>query len=718
MTREFLHDAPARQIKSPFNAPLADDPLEMPEFLLADTYEQLIVGDISAALAHGEFLEIIRPMAVMLPNTNGWLNADCRLIYGAALEALREGMDIADGASLARRCEKHGINAGHVYDILDKNMLPHSRNWRDHVRELIDTIARRNIFSAACKALDEVKNAALGTRQIAEGLSAVAAAAGPVEPADAEPFYIPMPVGCLPRAMRDYVGAVATALPCAEENVALPLLAALGSAIGNSRRIALKASWTEPAVIWAVTIMASGKLKSPAHDAAVKFLTDRQRRLISEHNCAMRRFEVDQLAWDDDRIRARRHKAASELSLPPQMPVCPRLTTSDCTVEALAELLAESPRGLLVQRDELAGWLGSFDRYASNSGGDLPAWLSMHRAGSLTVDRKTGKKLTFVPHAHVNICGTIQPATLRRCLTPDFFDSGLSARLLMAMPPAPLKRWSDAIIPPAAEAPLEALFDGLLALAPATETDSAGEDYAVPVVLDLSPEARRLWIAFYDRHAAEQEMMTDDRQSSAWSKLEAYAARFALIFTLCRDSAAAVIDGQSMADAITLTCWCGNETRRVYGMLAGQETDNPQAELIKLIQARFTGQVTARELAHASRRYRESGAAQAALQELVNSGLATWQSRTSKEGRPVNACILKQGGNAVTVTDVPPAVTGVTVTGATAATGAIGQAAGAEPVSPDSDRPPAWLEEENAAGQAAWRKAHEYAADDYEPGMD
>ena len=106
------------------------------------------------------------------------------------------------------------------------------------------------------------------------------------------------------------------------------------------------------------------------------------------------------------------------------------------------------------------------------------------------------------------------------------------------------------------------------------------------------------------------------------------------------------------------------------------------------------------------------------MQELVNSGLATWQSRTSKEGRPVNACILKQGGNAVTVTDVPPAVTDVTVTGATAATGAIGQAAGAEPVSPDSDRPPAWLEEENAAGQAAWRKAHEYAADDYEPGMD
>lgn len=720
MTRSFAFDLPANHPKSPFAASLPADPLEMPAFLLDDTYELLIIGDISAALVHGEFLETIRPMAAVLPNTNGWLNAECKLIYGAALEALHEGMDLGDGASLAKRCEKHGFNAGRAYDILDKNMLPHPRNWRDHAKELIDVIARRNIFSAACKTLHEVKSAALSTRQIADGLSAVAVAAAPVEPADAALCYIPMPTACLPNAMRDYICAVATALPCSEENVALPLLAALGAAIGNSRRIALKASWTEPAVIWAVTIMASGKLKSPAHDAAVKFLAHRQRRLIGEHNRAMQQFQVEQITWDDNRIRARRNKAASEFTPPPEMPICQRLTTSDCTVEALAELLAENPRGLLVERDELAGWLGSFDRYASNSGGDLPAWLSMHRAGSVTVDRKTGKKLTFVPHAHVNICGTIQPATLRRCLSADFFDSGLSARLLMAMPPAPLKRWSEAVIPPTLDAALEALFDRLLALTPATETDSSGQDFASPVVLELSPEARELWISFYDQHAAEQEMINDDRQSSAWSKLEAYAARFALIFTLCRDSAATVIDGQSMADAIVLTRWCGNETRRVYGMLAGQETDNPRAELIKLIQARFPGQVTARELAHASRRYRESGMAQLALQELVNAGLAVWQPQVSKEGRAINVCVLKQGGNAVTVTDVPAGVTGVTVTGVTTVTSADDKGTPPSPdipPIPDLDRPPAWLEEENAAAQAAWQQAHEYAADDYEPGM-
>jgi hypothetical protein len=36
---------------------------------------------------------------------------------------------------------------------------------------------------------------------------------------------------------------------------------------------------------------------------------------------------------------------------------------SDATVEKLASLAAALPRGLLLQRDEIAGWLGAFDKY-------------------------------------------------------------------------------------------------------------------------------------------------------------------------------------------------------------------------------------------------------------------------------------------------------------------------------------------------------------------
>ncbi len=48
---------------------------------------------------------------------------------------------------------------------------------------------------------------------------------------------------------------------------------------------------------------------------------------------------------------------------PPRAPERPRVCVSDATVEKLASLAAALPRGLLLQRDEIAGWLGAFDKY-------------------------------------------------------------------------------------------------------------------------------------------------------------------------------------------------------------------------------------------------------------------------------------------------------------------------------------------------------------------
>ena len=71
----------------------------------------------------------------------------------------------------------------------------------------------------------------------------------------------------------------------------------------------------------------------------------------------------------------------------------------------LAPILLANPRGLLMARDELAGWIGSFDRYSGGKGGaDAAHWLSMHNGESVTVDRKTGRPRTIhVPSAAVSI---------------------------------------------------------------------------------------------------------------------------------------------------------------------------------------------------------------------------------------------------------------------------------------------------------------------------
>ena len=386
----------------------------------------------------------------------------------------------------------------------------------------------------------------------------------------------------------------------------------------------------------------------------------RQTQMFADYRRALQQYEMDKAQYDDTRKR-RRGGATEEVEPPPEPPVCRRLATSDCTTEALAALLAENDRGILLERDELSGWFGGYDRYAHGSS-DVAAYLSMHRAGPITIDRKTGQRVIHVPHAAVSICGTIQPGALRRCLTAEYFDRGLPARILLAMPDSPRKRWSEAIVPPATGKAVDDLFGSLLALEPDRTLDAEGDEHTSPVELPLSAAAKAAWVEFYDSHAAEQESLGDDRESAAWSKLEAYAARFALVFGLCRDPATTVIDAASMADAIRLTRWFAAETRRVYDALAASPGERQEDDLICLIRDRFGGRITARELAHASSKYRDPGVAEEALQRLVNSRLARWEIvKAEGPGRPLTVCVLRVPAP---VTQLPQeeSVTPVTVT--------------------------------------------------------
>src|SRR5581483_1882130 len=225
-------------------------------------------------------------------------------------------------------------------------------------------------------------------------------------------------------------------------------------AIGNTRCIQLKRGWEEPAILWSAIVADSGTLKSPALDAAVKPLYKVQQKLLAQHAEAVRQHVAGKLA------------AKKSDRPPPEEPVAQRILVSDTTVEKLGHLLSQNPRGLLLCRDELSAWFGSFYRYkAKGAASDLPSWLELHRAGHLLIDRKTGEPRTVhVPRAIVSIAGSIQPGMLRRCLTSEAYESGLAARLLLAMPPRSPKVWRETEVAPETAERYEQLFDRVLAL--------------------------------------------------------------------------------------------------------------------------------------------------------------------------------------------------------------------------------------------------------------
>ena len=454
--------------------------------------------------------------------------------------------------------------------------------------------------------------------------------------------YHPFPVEALPEPFRAFVTQASEAVGCDAAFVALPLLAAAGSAIGNTRRIQLKRGWTEPAILWTAIVGDSGTMKSPALELALRPLRRRQQEAIKLHAEVMDDYKTQAMRYDLALADWKKSGGEGLPPIEPQPPVLQRCWCDDTTIEALAVLLLNNWRGLLMVRDELAGWLGGFDRYAQGKGSDVAKWLEMHGGRSIMVDRKTGTSRTiYVPRAAVSVTGGIQPATLQRALGRAYFENGLAARLLLASPPRRVKRWSETEIDASLEQAVAGVLDNLFDIEPVDGPDGDLE----PGIIRLSSPAKSTWIQFYNDHADEQVELSGDL-SAAWSKLEGYAARLALVVHLVRWASGEIgdpdeLDEQSLADGVTLSRWFGRETCRIYDMLGEDENDRSRRELVERIERRG-GSITVRDLQRSSRAHASSEIAEVALQALVSAGLGRWDTCPpgSVGGRPTRRFCL------------------------------------------------------------------------------
>ena len=429
--------------------------------------------------------------------------------------------------------------------------------------------------------------------------------------------FTPFPVEALPEPVRDFVREGAIALGVEAAFVALPALATVAGCIGATRVLELKRTWQEPPSLWTALIADSGTVKTPAWELATKPVY----RVQAEHRARYRRELAEHQAQLAGKKRA--DKAPAE-------PVYQRIITSDTTIEKLASILEENPRGLLVSNDELGAWLGSFTRYKPKGASDLPQWLSMHRGGPVIHDRKTGPSV-YVERGVVSITGTIQPGTLTAALSQQFFDAGLPARLLLAMPPKQRKKWSEVEVSPEVGQAYRNLIAALLGL--------AFDDEGQPHVVRVSRDAKAVWIGFYDEWAEEQ-AAAEGELLSAFAKLEAYAARFALVHHVAMHVHLGIDDRtpltvESMAAGVNLCRWFGNEARRVYGMLAESDEERERRHLVEFIQARG-GRMTPRDLQRSNnRKYRTAADAEGALCGLSLNGLGQWcEPPAGANGRP------------------------------------------------------------------------------------
>lgn len=253
----------------------------------------------------------------------------------------------------------------------------------------------------------------------------------------------------LPQPWSRWVVEQANAVGCPVDYVAAALMVSASAWIGNSRRIAATPDWIEPPHLWVAEIGMPSTGKTPAQRPFI----DACKALEMEERPAWQE-RMDEHTQQADVCTARREQWKVEVkvalkngreppeqpqdSMPADPPGMPRVIINDSTIEEVTNILAHNPKGLLMLRDELAGWIGSFDRYGGE-GSDRAFYLECWNGGSHTVDRvkKTGQPVE-VAYASLAILGGMQPDRLREALAGS--DDGFAARFLYIWPaPCPFR---------------------------------------------------------------------------------------------------------------------------------------------------------------------------------------------------------------------------------------------------------------------------------------
>jgi hypothetical protein len=228
----------------------------------------------------------------------------------------------------------------------------------------------------------------------------------------------PFPADVFPGPLQEFVEQTAAALNCPADYVGVPMVAVAGAAIGATRCLEVKPGWQERPGVYAAVIGPPGSAKSPALRAvAAPVYAEQARRLAS-----YRRTKVQ---WEE----------GGENGQPPKLDT---VFIADVTVEKLAGVLADNPRGVVLVRDELTAWIGGMDQYrAKGRGGDRQFYLSCWAGEAVRVDRKSEAEPVFVSHPFVGVIGGLPPDLLPRLRGEHEIQDGFVDRLLLAYPTAP-----------------------------------------------------------------------------------------------------------------------------------------------------------------------------------------------------------------------------------------------------------------------------------------
>jgi putative DNA primase/helicase len=447
---------------------------------------------------------------------------------------------------------------------------------------------------------------------------------------DPEPLptgLLPVPAFCcdlLPEPFAPWIMDIAERMQCPLDYPAVGAIVALASLVGNQISIRPKRhdDWIVVPNLFGAIVGRPGVLKSPALDEVMKPLN----RLMVE---ARKAYEQDLREWEIDRItaEAKRDKLKDEIKKAIKNdsgmdkeyyraqleeiesliePTERRYIINDSTVEKVGELLNRNPRGLLLFRDELTGWLRSLDKegHESDRAFYLEAW---NGKSGFTYDR-IGRGTLHIKRVTLSVLGGIQPGPLasylRHALSGGQGDDGLLQRFQLMVYPDISPDWRNVDHYPDTKDKNKAfeIFRKLGCIDAAQLGAAIPEEATEIAYLRFDEEAQELfdsWRADLEKDVR-RERIEHPALEAHQSKYRSLMPSLALLFHLIdkvdgeRETAAVSLDSAAKAAA-----WCTyllEHAKRVYGMVANASANQARLLIEKIKSGALKDTFTARDV--------------------------------------------------------------------------------------------------------------------------
>lgn len=365
-----------------------------------------------------------------------------------------------------------------------------------------------------------------------------------------------LPIEGFPPLIQDFITTCADVYGTPRDYWAAGVL--VSTALGIGDKLELMDKYSDVSIIWLCNVGDVSIGKTEPLKVCLRYFEKKDSEAIQDYNLALAVYE----------------KAQGEaFSIGPEnRPQCRQYILKDYTPEALAKVHASNNRGLLIYRDELKGWIDDFGRYSKS--GEQSTMLSLFNRDAITINRKGEGQIINIPEPLVLITGGMQPDLLPDFAKGNRMESGFMARFVFTYPEHQVRPgYLEGTLPQEMMQTFENYLDTLTNLPHKHQ-------------LSFASDAKREYIAWYNRNDEIINSTTDSHLRGSYGKLPIVCSRLIVVFygmwlMVSEEEADNRVKLHHVKTAIGITEYFRSTAEKVYRRIFGNHLEQlPDKKLV------------------------------------------------------------------------------------------------------------------------------------------